>query len=298
MVVLKRILLIANPASRRGSALIGRACAAFARAGVECTVVLTTASGNARDVAREQGARFDAVFTLGGDGTAMEVADALAFGTLALGVLPAGTGNLLAGALGIPRDVGKAVARLLAGHVRQIDLGVVQGTRFAVAAGVGIDSTMVAETPRWLKRRLGVFAYAIVATRAAVRAVLFRRFFLARVTIGDEVIERRVAGVMFANFGSILDERLTFGPDIEVDDGLLDCCVIAPRGVGDAIRIMWRITRADFRDDPALVYRKGASFFLETFPPQRLQADGELLGLTPATIGVLPLAARMIVPGR
>ena len=238
------------------------------------------------------------VFTLGGDGTAMEVAGALAWSRIPIGVLAGGTGNLLGRALGIPRAVRKAVPALLDGGVRQIDLGVVHGHRFAIAAGIGIDAAMVQETPRWMKRRLGVLAYTLMATRAAMRAVLRRQFFHVRVETGGEVIERRAAAVMFANFGAVLEDRISFGPDIAVDDGILDCCIFSPTNLRDAMRIMWRVTRRDFRPDPAILYKKGTHFRVTTDPVLVLQADGELLGPTPAEVTVEPLAAHLLVPRR
>ncbi|MDB4878895.1 MAG: hypothetical protein JWL60_341 [Gemmatimonadetes bacterium] len=259
-------------------------------------VASTERTGHAGEIAAARGRDYDLVFALGGDGTAMEVAGALAYSGVALGLLPGGTGNLLARALGIPRDVRRAVPLLLAGTVRQIDLGVVHGHHFAVAAGVGIDATMVAETPRWMKRRLGVLAYSLIATRAALHAVVLKRFFIARVTVDGETIERRVAAVLFANFGAILDDRLAFGPDIACDDGVLDCCVFAPEHLGDAVRIMWRVLRRDFRPDRSILYRRGTRFTIVTDPPLPLQADGELLGATPAEVRVEALAARLLVP--
>ena len=265
---------------------------------MSCEVMQTERTGHAGEIAAEHGRSYDLVFTLGGDGTAMEVAGALAGSGVAIGVLPGGTGNLLARALGIPRNVPKAVHALAHGDMRQIDLGQVLGHRFAVAAGVGIDASMVAETPAWMKRRLGVLAYTIIATRAALRAVLLRRFFLVRVQVNGETIERRAAAVLFANFGAILEDRISFGPGILVDDGLLDCCIFSPAHLWDAMRIMWRVTRRDFRPDHALLYRKGTHFRIETDPVQPLQADGELLGDTPAEITVQPLAAHLLIPAR
>jgi YegS/Rv2252/BmrU family lipid kinase len=271
---------------------------AFASAGVPLDVSTTERAGHAGEIARARGRDYDLVFSLGGDGTAMEVASALAYSDIPIGVLPGGTGNLLARALGIPRNVRRAVPALLTGSVRQVDLGVVHGRHFAVAAGVGIDAAMVAETPRWMKRRLGVLAYTIIATRAALRVVLRRDFFVARVTTEQGVIERRVAAVLFANFGAILEDRIAFGPGIACDDGMLDCCIFAPEHLRDALRIMWRVTRRDFRPDPAMVYVRGTRFRLETVPPLMLQADGELLGPSPAEVTVEPLAARLLVPRR
>jgi diacylglycerol kinase (ATP) len=278
--------------------LVEEARRAITDSGATCDVILTEHSGHAREISGLRGSDYDFVFTLGGDGTAMEVASALAGTRIPIGVLLGGTGNLLARALGISPNVRRAVSELMGGKIRQIDLGVVLGHRFAVAAGVGIDAAMVAETPPWMKRRLGVLAYTIIATKATLRAVLFRRFFLARVEVDGEIIERRAAAVLFANFGAILEDRITFGPDIAVDDGMLDCCIFSPSNLFDALRIMWRVTRRDFRPDSALLYRKGRRFRLETVPVLPLQADGELLGVTPVDITVEPLAAHLLVPGR
>ena len=293
-----RVLLIANPASRRGARLIGRAVESVKKFGASIEVVQTERSGHAAEIAAARASQFDVVLTLGGDGTAMEVAGALAWSETPVGVLAGGTGNLLARALGVPMRVEKAVPALLGGTRRRIDLGVVQGHRFAVAAGVGIDAAMVEETPAWLKRRLGVLAYTLIASKAALRGVLLRRFFTARIEVDGEVVERQAAAVLFANFGAILENRISFGPDIAVDDGLIDCCVFSPRNLRDALRIMWRVTRQDFRPDRSILYRKSTKFQISTEPVLTLQADGELLGSTPAEVTVEPLAARLLVPRR
>src|SRR5581483_4571908 len=114
----------------------------------------------------------------------MEIATALAGTNTPIGVLAGGTGNLLARAVGIPLSIRRAVPMLLSADVLLIDVGRFEsGRRFAIAAGVGIDASMVAETPGWLKRRLGVLAYTLMGARAAVRAVVRRQFFVARVTV-------------------------------------------------------------------------------------------------------------------
>ena len=214
-----------------------------------CDFVFTERPGHAAELAVQHSPHYDAVFVLGGDGTVMEVAGALAGSDARIGVLAGGTGNLLARALGIPLSVPQRSrrARRRRGSAR-IDLGTFDsGRRFAIAAGVGIDATMVAETPDWLKRRLGVFAYAIIGSRAALRAVLRRDFFRARVTVDSTIHERDAAAVMIANFGAVLGERITLGPGIRTDDGFLDGCIFSPRTLGDAFRIMWRFAAARFQ---------------------------------------------------
>ena len=297
--MIRRVLLIANPASRRGQGLLASAKRAFQRRGVECEVVVTEYAGHAGQIATERHGAFDAVFSLGGDGTAMEVAGALADTGYLVGALPGGTGNLLARALGTPLGMDRAVGALLEGDERRIDLGRLQdGRRFAIAAGVGIDVSMVQQTPKWMKKLFGVGAYAVIGSLAAIRIIMRRKLIQASVTV-DGVTETGAATtIMVANFGALLSERITLGPEIQSDDGVLDVCVFSPRSVLDGIRIMWRLLRRDFSSHPAMRYRRGSRIRIETDPPCEAQADGELIGQTPLDIVVEPLSVRLLVPSR
>jgi diacylglycerol kinase (ATP) len=297
--VIRKALLITNPASRRAQGLLAGAQRAFAKAGVECDVVATEYPGHAAEIAKIRHPEYDAVFSLGGDGTAMEVAGALADSGFLFGALPGGTGNLLARALHTPLGVDRAVAALLAGQERRIDLGrLADGRRFAIAAGVGIDVSMVQETPKWMKKLLGVGAYAVMGTLAALKILFRRKLIDASITV-DGVTERgKVTTIMVANFGALLNERITLGPTIQSDDGVLDVCVFSPRSVFDAVSIMWRLLRRDFSPHPAMSYRRGSRIRIETTPPCEAQADGELIGQTPLDIVVEPLVVRLMVPAR
>jgi diacylglycerol kinase family enzyme len=155
---------------------------------------------------------------------------------------------------------------------------------------------MVAETPGWLKRRLGVAAYAIIGGWAAIRAVVKRDLFHVRLVIDGSVYECDAAAVMIANFGAVLGKRLTLGPEIRTDDGVLDACVFSPRSFRDALRITWKMLRAEFSDDPALTYRRGCHIRVEAHPPRSWQADGEMMGVTPFSVQVEPRAVRLLVP--
>ncbi|MFI5229144.1 MAG: diacylglycerol/lipid kinase family protein [Gemmatimonadales bacterium] len=295
--LIKRVVVIANPAARRGRRIAEHACASLTTHGIACGVVFTERPGHAAELAALHSPDYDAVFVVGGDGTVMEVAGALSGTSVKVGVIAAGTGNLLARALGIPLAVRRAVPALLQGHELLIDVGRFEsGGRFAIAAGVGVDASMVAETPRWLKRRLGVLAYTLMGARAAVRAVWRREFFTARVNVDGETHERPATAVMIANFGAVLGRRITLGPGIRSDDGLLDACIFSPRTIGDALRVMWRLVRGDFRTDPCMLYARGRSIRVETVPPLPWQADGELMGTTPFSVAVEPLAVRLLVP--
>jgi YegS/Rv2252/BmrU family lipid kinase len=291
--LIRRALLIVNPQSRRGAQHHDAALEAIRAAGIECDALITERIGHGGIVAAERGRSYDAVFTLGGDGTAVEIIGALAGTGTPIGILPGGTGNLIARTLGIPVSLGKAVDALVHGDRAQIDLGTLaDGRRFAFSAGVGIDVRMIEGAPARLKRRIGVLAYVLSATRALIR----RQDFLVRATVDGVVHERLACAAMVVNFGAVLNDLITLGPGIRSDDGLLDLCVFSPRSFRDALRVTWRLMRKDFRSDACVLYASGRHVRLETTPPRTAQADGDVIGMTPLDITVAPLAALLLVP--
>lgn len=292
LVSVRRALLIVNPASRRALRRLPSALAGFAECKVACETILTVRPGHAAELAQAHAPAADAVFTLGGDGTAMEVLGALAGSGVRVGVLPGGTGNLIARALSTPRSVRRAVVSLLAGGERTIDLArMADGRRFAFAAGVGIDATMVASTTMRAKRRMGVGAYV---TSGVAAALSLDRFALCA-TVDGVRHERRATAALVANFGSVLSGLVTLGPGISPNDGMLDLCVFSPTDARDALRLGWRILHRDFGTDPAMLFLKGRSIHIETDSPRLAEADGELVGMTPLSAVAEPGAARLLV---
>jgi len=307
LVAPRRVLLVVNPAARRGRESARAAAEAFQAAGVALDARETSRPGDAEALVKQGARASDAVFVLGGDGTVMEVLSAVASTAragrhpsfsddgeaLAVGILPGGTGNLVASALGIPRDVRRAVRVLLAGDVRPIDLGMRgDGGAFAFAAGTGVDTAMVSNSSAAAKRRFGVLAYALAAARAALR---LERFHL-RATVDGVTHELPATSVLLANFGAVLGGRIVLGPGIRENDGLLDLCVFSPSSAVDAVRLGWRLFRHDFRTDPAMHFLRGQRFSLETDPPRPFQADGELLQGCGLEVSVAMHAARLLVP--
>jgi diacylglycerol kinase family enzyme len=223
----------------------------------------------------------------------MEVVGALARSGIPVGILPGGTGNLVARALGIPIATRRAAEALLGGEVAEVDLGcLASGRRFAFSCGVGVDARMIRDTPPIWKQRLGILAYAYIAFRASLRNVRFR----VRATVDGEVLEREATAVMVANFGAVLNDLIVLGPGIARDDGKLDLCVFSPASGWEALGVAWRLLRKDFRPHRAILYRSGKRFRVECDPPQDAQADGELVGTTPVEVEVDPHAARLLLP--
>jgi YegS/Rv2252/BmrU family lipid kinase len=290
-----RVLLIVNPASRRAARIRRKALKAFAEAGVDCDVMSTEAPGHAATIAKTHAHKYDAVFTLGGDGTVMEVLGALGHQGPPVGVLAGGTANVVARTFRIPLNPARAVPILLAGDEARIDLGRLgDGRRFAIGVGVGLDATMISEAPARLKRRFGFMAYVI----GGYKAVLRNKKFKLRLTVDGIVYDRTASAVLVANLGAVLNDLVAFGDGIVYDDGLLNACVFSPNNLRDALRILWRMLRKDFSPDPCLFYKSGRDFRVETLPHMPAQADGEMLDGTPLSISVDPLAGSLLIPKR
>jgi len=290
---LQSALLIVNPASRRGDVSIRKAARAFAKLDVACDIVFSERPGHAGAIAAARAKDYDSIFALGGDGTAIEVIAATTPSGPPVGILPGGTGNLLARALAIPMNVSRAVKTLVGGDEARVDLGrLADGTRFAIGVGVGIDASMIASTSRVWKRRAGVLAYVVSGAMHALK----RPRFVAEIEVDGVVTRRQAAVVLVANFGVLLNGLITLGSGIRYDDGVLDVCVFDPVRFTDAIRISRKLLFRDFSADPAMSYLRGRHISVSTDARLPVQADGELVGFTPIVATVEPLAARLLVP--
>ncbi len=279
--------------SRRGLRRRKAALHAFAAAGVEVREVITSHPGHARDVLNARAEPWDAVFVLGGDGTVMEVVGTMAYSGTPIGVLPGGTGNLVAGVLGVPLSIRRAVRALLAGDQCTFDLGQLpDGRYFTFAAGVGVDVAMVQRTTHGRKRALGMFSYAITAARAAFRRDLVH----VTVDVDGVVVSGRAVLAMIANAGSLLGGRFSVGPNVRPDDGELDLCLFVPERTIDVFSLMWRLLRKDFRPHPRMKFVRGRTFLVTSDPPVAVQADGDIVGRTPIEIRVAPKAGVFLKP--
>jgi diacylglycerol kinase family enzyme len=164
-------LLIANPSASGVDERRLTAVRTMLPAGTELR--LTSAAGEATELAREASGRVEALYIFGGDGTYNEVLNGIDAET-PLGLIPGGGANVLPRSLGLPRDPAAAAQRLVAGaRPRRISLGRVNGRRFGFAAGIGIDAEVVRAVDRLGRsadgRRPGNLAFAWTAVKTFSR---------------------------------------------------------------------------------------------------------------------------------
>lgn len=183
----------------------------------------------------------DLIFVWGGDGSIQRAIDAVVGGKKksrpTLAILPAGTANLLATNLGIPKDLDQAVQIGLHGADRVIDVGRMNGEHFAVMAGMGLDSLMIREADGGLKDRLGRAAYVWTGARAVRRKPIETKVQID----GHTWFEGEASCVLIGNVGEILGGINAF-EQAKTDDGLLDIAVITAEGALQWARTLARAT--------------------------------------------------------
>jgi len=227
------------------------------------------------------------VVAAGGDGTVRACAQALAGTEVPLGIVPLGTANLAARALGIPSGVGGSLATAFGGHERRIDLAVAGtaagaagagaaggagGLTFAAMAGIGLDAEVVAATPRLLKRRAGWLAYA-----AAGVAHLPGRGerFTVRLD-GGEPLARQARCVVVGNAG-LLPGGFVLLPGARLDDGLLDVGILAPSGPAGWLRVAQRVLTGSGRGGRELERHQARRVEITAATELSREVDGEVI---------------------
>jgi len=167
----------------------------------------------------------DLVLASGGDGTITACVSGVAGSGVPLGVLPCGTGNLLARNLGLPLSLEEALAVALTGSDRRLDVGAANGRPFVVMAGIGFDAEMLGGADERLKSRVGWAAYVL----SALRHLRERPVRMALRADGGPPQRRWASGVIVGNVGS-LQGNVRLLPDAAPDDGVLDVAVLAASG--------------------------------------------------------------------
>jgi diacylglycerol kinase (ATP) len=185
------------------------------------------------------------IFVWGGDGMAQRSIDALDGADVPVALLPAGTANLLAASLGIPKDLEEAVDVGLRGDRRRIDLGRINGETFAVMAGAGLDARMIADADGGLKDRLGRLSYIWTGLKN-----LRAEPFTATVSVEGTTWYHGPANCVIAGNVGKLFAGLELFEDSHEDDGMLELGVLTATGALATMRTMARVAVTTVDDGP------------------------------------------------
>jgi diacylglycerol kinase family enzyme len=308
-----RIAVIWN--ARAGSAVGIEPASVKRRLGDDVEVLDVCDERNASACARsalERGAEI--IVAAGGDGTVSGVAGELVGTAAKLGVLPIGTSNSFAAALGIAADVEAALAmienavlgtRAAAAMIESSDERLLDVARVRGGAGertmvlhcmVGFHADVIGETTTDAKRRWGVLAYAA----SAVRKLAHVDTFAAEITTDIAVVRCRATAIAAANLAPI-KTVLAHGPSHMLgDDGRVDVTIVAAETIAEAIATGVHLWRSAREGEPAHRDSVGslstAQVTISAEPAQQVLVDGEPFGVTPVSIETRPRALRVIAP--
>jgi len=215
------------------------------------------------------------VFVWGGDGMVQRSVDALAGSEATLAIIPAGTANLFASSLDIPSSIEDAVEIGLNGRDRKLDVGKLNGERFAVMAGAGFDAVMIREADGGLKDRLGRAAYVWTASKG-VREEPFK----ARIDVNGELWYRGKAScILLGNVGSLFGGVEAFD-NARPDDGLLEVGVTSADGLAEWARTAARAAIGSTAKSPFVQVTKAKKIRVELDRKVEYELDGGARGGT------------------
>jgi len=234
----------------------------------------------------------DVIFVWGGDGTVQRCIDALAGKSATIAILPAGTANLLATNLNVPKNLVEAVQVGLHGHRRPIDTGSVNGERFAVMAGAGFDALMIKDADRGLKDRIGRAAYLWTGTKN----VTAQRVKTTIAVDGKRYFKGPLSCVLVGNVGQVIGGVKAF-KGARPDDGLLELAMVTAKNPVQWARTLGRLAAGKAEKSPFVNMTRGKKFTIDFDRKFLYELDG---GTRPAVkklrVKVLPASIFICVP--
>jgi len=288
----RRVVAIVNPATRRNPGPIISLLRELAPVGTMVDVWRTTGAGTTTEIAHRALPGADLMVAVGGDGTVAAVASAIDGSGITLGIVPAGSTNIIARELGIPTNARSAVALIYGEHRHHdLDLGICGDSRFLHMAGAGLDSRLFAATNPGLKRRVGWLAYLPAGARN-----LFTPPVRFTIRADETTIEVVSPLVLVANGGSVIAPGLTLYPGIRKDDGMLDVLIFTPHGPIQIVRTLGRAATRGLAHSPYVLRIPARRVEITSDPPIPIQLDGDVVTMTPAVFEIRPGALHVLAP--
>lgn len=285
------LTFIVNPAAGSGHALKIEAQirAELDKRGVHALFLRTDAPGHATELAREAAAEAECsgVVAVGGDGTCYEVACGLMDTSVPFGIIPAGTGNDFIKTVGIPKKPLEALALILKGEARPVDVGRMNERLFLNVSGTGFDVTVLDFTLQAKKYVKGILPYLY----GLIRAIAYYKPVHIRITADGETWEQDVLICSVAN-GRFFGGGIPICPDAAPDDGCFDLVVVENKPRWMIPFYLPGLLFGKVLKFPFTMHRRVRTARIEA-PGMRLNMDGEIFPMDAADYSILSGSLRM-----
>lgn len=291
---MKKYLFIVNPVAGKGRTLelIPKIQESFEREKIDYDISITEKKGNAEKLAKEGIEKgFNHIVSVGGDGTAYEVVNGIRDGMVTFGILPAGTGNDFARMIGMPRNYNEILKIIKCAKTRRIDVGRVNDRYFLNCSSVGIDAEIVKETEGIKKYISGTSAYILGVFKTLVRY----KSKEIMIEIDKRVIKRNIELVAVSN-GRYYGGGMKINPKAEVEDGLLDICVVNKMKKAKFASLFLTVFRGNHIRIKEVEIFRGKEIKIYGDESLLLNVDGDIVGTIPAEIKVDRTSLDIVVP--
>ena len=287
-----RLRVLFNPAAGRGRAKekIGRALRHLERRGGLIDFHQTRNPEDMIEKAAASNGNCDRLVVCGGDGSLHLALRRLDLGKTVVALLPFGSGDDFAQTVGVPRDTASACDTVFDGVPREVDVALVNGTRYVCVAGLGFDSVVTSYANR-IKRLRGPLVYLAAIARVLPSLKPYR------VRLSVDGIERE-ENIMFAVVANSprYGAGIRIAPSAEVDDRMLDLTLVRSCSRMRLLATLPKAYSGRHVESPFVETMRGTHFRFESGQPLDVYADGELVATTPVEMSLAPDRLRVVVP--
>jgi len=294
-----KICLILNPRSGEANKLfhirpLEDIVEFFSSRELSITIKITIAAGDGTQLASESAEQgYTHIIACGGDGTINEVVNGIAGKDVVMGIIPMGTENVLAKAMGVPLDTMGACEHFTAAGERTMDLGIANGRNFIIMAGIGLDAKVIAEMDPQMKNILGSLGFIL---KGAMSLFLENQNTWGKAKIRlldvDEEYEYPFWLILAGNL-SHYSGTIKLALKASSDDGKLDIVVFPFTDMGESAKQVLGVFTGTHLESCEIPYFKAKEFEITTEPQFYYQLDGELVGRTPVHFKVNPGALKV-----
>jgi diacylglycerol kinase (ATP) len=289
----KKIHFILNPAAGQDEPILSYINKAFLDTEVDWEILITKKADDALKMAKALIGKTDLVAVYGGDGSVMEVAQALFKTKVPMAIIPGGTANVMAKELGIPTDSQAALALLTSenSQIKAIDMGLMNHIPFMLRVNMGLLADMVIQTDRRMKDTFGQLAYGI----STVQTLLEVNQSTYLIEIDGEIFEESGVALSVTNSGNIGVEGFSILPDINVSDGLLDVILM---NQSDWLSVVKLAGSTLFQTETDVLKRwKGRDIKIAFAEPQNIICDDCVMeNIQKLHVKIVPESLNILIP--
>lgn len=291
---MKKYIFIVNPVAGKGKGikLISTIQESFTRENIKYSIEVTKYKGHGEILAKkavENG--YNHIVSVGGDGTIYEVLNGIKGKKVILGILPSGTGNDFARSIGLPKDIKKCIEVLKSANTERVDIGKVNNRYFINIASVGIDAEITKETEKYKKYFKGTSAYILGVFKVLTKSTSKK----VTLIIDGKKFIRDIELIAIGN-GKYYGGGMKINPWAELGDGKLDICLVNKINRIKLATLFPTVFRGKHTKIKDVESFQGSNIKIISKNPILLNADGDIIGTTPAHISLEKKSIEIIFP--